>query len=633
MKIIKLDTNYDNMISMLTGEQFYDTQEVYLRELLQNACDACHVRMALEWSWGTEFLELEEAEILNSVRRTFEPRIVVSYNSESGMLFVEDNGIGINEEDLGKYIAHLGSSYYASEDFKAQRLKYEPVSQFGIGLCSCFRVSRAILIESRKDKTINTAWNVLARQSLAPIAVKWFKNSDHLEYINSNRSFSGTRVTLALQPKVAMGMSLSYLVRAIQSFMAYQDIPIDIYFDKKKVTLFEPKMKLPVTAYVVGITTLKVDNELLEGYVTLYNGKHRHLIEESVLYQQGFRVTTDVEGLGLKPEWLRHMGLCLNVKKRFLNLKLTRDDVAKDERLHQLRESIGQIIINYFQKNPIGLSQYMEDGRTHCILSEYDSEMNLLLQAVNVSVYLKNKEIELVAETIVNGFMGREIKAAYMSHALFVHFRDNYSVDFKEFLARYPLIVFEKNRETFTQLLSPYIRNQSYEVTEIPGIVYTELSLDFGMKKSVAPYRKNYQLYPPQKTDDVIFCFVSNERGGAFDLILNENHRNTQMLLRARNHPKVANLCEVIKENIKQRILNPQRSWGRLIDFGGSFVDEWTSEMPPSVQSVWCLENDFAVSLNEFIQSKLSYEELVEYGLEGLVFHKTDFIYWWYPPK
>jgi hypothetical protein len=98
-------------------------------------------------------------------------------------------------------------------------------------------------------------------------------------------------------------------------------------------------------------------------------------------------------------------------------------------------------------------------------------------------------------------------------------------------------------------------------------------------------------------------------------------------------NPKVANLRETIIENIKQRIINAQKPWDKIIDFGGSFVDEWTSDNAITVQSIWCLEEDFADYLNEFIHSRLNAVELADFGLEGLVFHKEDFINWWYMPK
>ncbi len=632
MQTVKIDADYKNLISLLTSDQFYDSQDIFLRELLQNAYDACYTRQALEWSWGTEFLELEEAEKVNSVRRPFEGKIVVSYNSSNGMLFVEDNGVGMNEADLNKFVAHVGSSYYTSEEFKQQRLKYEPISQFGIGLCSCFRVSRAILIESKKDKSINTAWNVMDRQNLEPIAAKWFNGAENIEYINSNRAFSGTRVTLALQPKYAMNMTLSYLVNTVKSFMACQPIPIEIYFDKKKEVLFQPKLEMDAFAYVRGITTLYVDNDWMEGYLTLYNSKHRSLIGESELYQQGFRIADERVIKLLKPEWLRHIMFRINLKKRILNLKMARDGVAQDDSLKTLRETIGQLIIGYFQKNPLNLGQYLEDG-SKCILSEYEPEMQLVQQAAYIHVYLKGQDMELLMDTVLNGFLGREIRIAYISHKLFEYFEDNFSVDFKTFLGRYQLIVFEKNRDMFTQFLTPYLKGQKYVVSEIPGVIYTELVADLHIKKNLSPYRKSIRLHPDNLVDDMLFCFVTNEQTGPLQIILNENNRNARMLERAAGNPKVANLREVIIENIKQRIINSRKPWDKIIDFGGSFVDEWTSESAITVQSVWCMEDDFAMALNEFVREKLTMEELVAYGLEGLVFHKEEFINWWYMPK
>ena len=97
MKTVQVDFNSKNMISTFTSDQFYDSWDIFIRELLQNAYDACYARQALEWSWGTEFLELEQAEKVASVRRGYQPKIVISYSSSNGMFFVEDNGIGINE--------------------------------------------------------------------------------------------------------------------------------------------------------------------------------------------------------------------------------------------------------------------------------------------------------------------------------------------------------------------------------------------------------------------------------------------------------------------------------------------------------------------------------------------------------
>jgi hypothetical protein len=259
--------------------------------------------------------------------------------------------------------------------------------------------------------------------------------------------------------------------------------------------------------------------------------------------------------------------------------------------------------------------------------------MVLVQQAAYVHVFLRNQDVELRIDIIINGFLGSRIKIAYMSYKLFQYFRDGFSVDFKTFLTQYDLIVFEKNRDMFTQFLTPYLEQQRYVVSEIPGLIYTELAADIHMWKNIAPYRWSTQLHPVPIVDDELFCFVTNEQRGPFRLTLNEGNRNALMLERASINPKVAAMREIIVENIKQRIINAQKSWGKIVDFGGSFVDEWTADSAISVQSVWCLEENFAELLNEFVRSRLSYVELTDYGLEELVFRKEDFISWWYMPQ
>ena len=70
-------------------------------------------------------------------------------------------------------------------------------------------------------------------------------------------------------------------------------------------------------------------------------------------------------------------------------------------------------------------------------------------------------------------------------------------MDFRRFLAEYQLIVFEKNRDLFCQLLAPYQGSMHYVISsECPGVIYEEMDADFHMIKSVVPYRYQYHLRP-----------------------------------------------------------------------------------------------------------------------------------------
>ena len=308
--------------------------------------------------------------------------------------------------------------------------------------------------------------------------------------------------------------------------------------------------------------------------------------------------------------------------------------MAHDENLTELRRLIGRRIVEHFASNPLGLNQYIASGQQP-VLTEYEEEMQLLGKAVTVEVYLKGREIELPVATIIQGYTGKSIRIAFISKGLFTYYRQNHIMDFRRFLAEYQLIVFEKNRDLFCQLLAPYQGSMHYVISsECPGVIYEEMDADFHMIKSVVPYRYQYYLRPETFPDNEIFCMVTNTANGTLELRVNPKHRLLRILEPVMYHPKVHRMMEVIYENIKQRVINTQHRWNKIVDFGGSFVDDWKNqENVPTVSCIWCLEGDFDVSVNEFIAQTLTQKERVDLGLVGLVFRREDFIDWWFAPR
>lgn len=628
-----IDLNQDNMISNFASPAFYGDTEAYIRELLQNAMDACNTRAALEWSWGTEFLEMEEARAINSMREPFHPKICIEYSSLTQRLTIEDNGIGINGGDIENYVSKIGSSYYKSETFAIQKLQYEPIAHYGVGMLSCFMVARAILIESKKDKCVNTAWNITNKESLEPVMAKWLEGSDTIEYVNCNREESGSKITLVLKPKYAMKLTMQRLVGEIRKWMLYQPFPIEVAYDRKREVVYDSNWILDNPfADVLGVISIRLLDEFMEGYLWIYNSKHKALIGESCLYQQGFKVMDHPDDLGMKPEWLRHMTFHINIKKPFLTLRMTRDGVARDEKLKELRELIGKHVLKVFEPNPMSLNQYLNDGKG-TVLTEYEDEMALLGKAVGVDVYLKGRLIELPIETIVQGFAGKVIRIAFITKGLFNYYRTNHPIDFQRFLKENQLIVFEKNRDIFCQMMAPYCKSRRYVISEYPGILYDDMVADFHMIRSVVPYRHSYSLYPAAIGYDDIFCLVTNNQGSTLDILLNKEHRLYKMLEPVMYHPKVHAILSIILENIKQRIINSNHGWSRIVDFGGLIVDDWDPTKVATLQAMWCLESDFAISVNEFVESRLTNKERAELGLVGFEFHRDDFISWWYMPR
>lgn len=632
MKSIDVELGKSNMLPLIASQQFYASWKVFIRELLLNAMDACNVRQALEWSWGTEFLEMEQASQMRDVRAIYEPRIDITYSSDTRLFTIEDNGIGINEYDLEHFIAQIGASYYTSTDFFNQQLKYEPYSHYGIGICSCFTVSKAVLIESKKDKVINTAWNISNPQDTAPVMAKWFGESGQIEYVISQKKTLGTRISIPVKPSYAPYIDLDFIVETIKHYMLTLPIPVNIRCDTKEVCLSQPKAKwnYPMNE-LVGMNIIRVDNSLLEGYVAIYHPKHKGYFHKSTLYQQGVLVSDATDILGLAPSWIDNFSYQLNIKKRFLNISISRDGAAFDEKLIELRQYIGQIIIDAFGQSPLTLGQYLSDGRKR-LVCEYEAENELVSRAVQVLVYIKEREVEVPVRTVINGFIGRKIKIAFMQRALFVHYRENYPYDYGQFIDKYDIIVFEQNIRAFWQFMTPYITSMEYVMGDMPGIIYTDVSADLTVAKTAASYRNDYVLRPEYYDLDPVFCLVSNELTDPMELVINTHNRNAMLLQRAEKYKKVRIARAVIIENIKQRILGNASRWNSIIDFGGELVHQYELEKPMSLQAQWCLERDFPDEINAYIAKTFTDREIADYGLTSLYFTRKDFIKWWMAP-
>jgi hypothetical protein len=117
----------------------YSDHEIFLRELVSNAIDATQKLKTLS-SFGEFKGELGEMNVK------------VTVDKEAGTLTVSDHGIGMDEEDVNKYINQIAFS--GAEEFLA---KYKDtansiIGHFGLGFYSAFMVSKKVEIRSLSYK-------------------------------------------------------------------------------------------------------------------------------------------------------------------------------------------------------------------------------------------------------------------------------------------------------------------------------------------------------------------------------------------------------------------------------------------------------------------------------------------------
>ncbi|MEV6533504.1 HSP90 family protein [Streptomyces sp. NPDC048448] len=116
----------------LLSHHLYSSPRVYLRELLQNAVDALTARRGVEPGAAPD---------------AFGIRLY----ADGSVVRVEDDGVGLTEDDVHRFLATIGRSSKRAEQITAQRAEF--IGQFGIGLLSCFLVADEIHVLSRSART------------------------------------------------------------------------------------------------------------------------------------------------------------------------------------------------------------------------------------------------------------------------------------------------------------------------------------------------------------------------------------------------------------------------------------------------------------------------------------------------
>jgi molecular chaperone HtpG len=163
----------------LVTHSLYSNKEIFLRELISNASDACD-KLRFE---ATLKPELYEGKTDLEVR--------VAFDKEAKTITISDNGIGLSAEEavanLGT-IAKSGTREFVSALQGDQKKDAQLIGQFGVGFYSGFIVADRITVESRRA-------GVPAEES-----VRWSsEGAGEFEVENISRAERGTSVILHLR--------------------------------------------------------------------------------------------------------------------------------------------------------------------------------------------------------------------------------------------------------------------------------------------------------------------------------------------------------------------------------------------------------------------------------------------------
>ncbi len=190
----------------LVTHSLYSNKEIFLRELVSNASDACD---------KLRFEALNDASLYEDAP-TLEVR--VSFDKEARTLTIEDNGIGLSQQEaidhLGT-IAKSGTREFMNRLSGDQKSDAQLIGQFGVGFYSGFIVADRITVESR-------------RAGLKPEeGVRWAsRGAGDFEVEPITRAKRGTAVTLHLREDAQEYLSTWKLKSILTKYSDHVALPI-----------------------------------------------------------------------------------------------------------------------------------------------------------------------------------------------------------------------------------------------------------------------------------------------------------------------------------------------------------------------------------------------------------------------
>ncbi|SDY34456.1 molecular chaperone HtpG [Acinetobacter kyonggiensis] len=192
----------------LVTHSLYSNPEIFLRELISNASDACD-KLRFEGINHPEYYENDP-----------DLHVRVSLDKDNKTITISDNGIGLTAQEaidnLGT-IAKSGTKDFMSKLSGDQKADAQLIGQFGVGFYSGFIVAEKITVESRHAGVD------------AAEAVRWISTgTGDFEVEQINKASRGTDIILHLRDDAVDYLESSKVKQIINKYSDHISLPIEM---------------------------------------------------------------------------------------------------------------------------------------------------------------------------------------------------------------------------------------------------------------------------------------------------------------------------------------------------------------------------------------------------------------------
>ena len=239
------------VLELLT-HSIYSNKEIFLRELVSNASDAID-KARIKALTDTDFLG-----------KNNEFKISLSRDESKNILVIEDNGLGMTEDELHKNLGTIAKS--GTKDFieKLQQAKENAdnnlIGQFGVGFYSAFMVADKVEVETKSNDSDK--------------AFKWTSDGKSAYTVSdSDKTSRGTTVTLFIDEANKELVTEWKIKELVKKYSNYVAVPVTMDVEEKddkwEVTWTKNEQLNDMKSIWTKSKTSVKDEEYKEFYKTL----------------------------------------------------------------------------------------------------------------------------------------------------------------------------------------------------------------------------------------------------------------------------------------------------------------------------------------------------------------------------
>ena len=314
----------------------YTDREVFVRELVSNAADAC------------EKLRFLQASGQSSTGDSG-PSIAITANEAESTLTIADTGIGMNRDELVQNlgtIAHSGTKAFLKALAEQQKPDTRLIGQFGVGFYSAFMVAKQVTVVTRSQVPGSEGW-------------KWTSEGGNGYTLESAPDAApGTQITLSLKDEAKEFAQAGNLERIVKRYSNFVAFPLEL--DGKRVNTVQAiwarsKNEVKEEEYKEFYEYLAHDNEApkyrlhftadapIAIQALLFVPSRRlempgMVRQESEVHLYCRKVLIESKPKGLLPEWLRFVrGV---VDSEDLPLNVSRERMQDSDLMRKLSKAL-----------------------------------------------------------------------------------------------------------------------------------------------------------------------------------------------------------------------------------------------------------------------------------------------------